>query len=65
MITLYLYIYTYIYITSHARLAVFEEKLTGSEPNPAFVGGNGELIIPTDILRHTRNDSRILQLEYR
>lgn len=46
-------------------LAVFEEKLSSSEPNAGFVSGNGELIIPTDILRHTRNDSRILQLEYR
>ncbi|KAH8391740.1 hypothetical protein KR215_001089, partial [Drosophila sulfurigaster] len=43
---------------------LFEEKLTGSEPNTGFVGGNGELIIPTDIMRHSRNDSRTMQLEY-
>ncbi|KAH8263213.1 hypothetical protein KR044_005953, partial [Drosophila immigrans] len=43
---------------------LFEEKLSSSEPNTGFVGGNGDLIIPTDILRHSRNDSRTMQLEY-
>ncbi|KAH8376525.1 hypothetical protein KR093_000020, partial [Drosophila rubida] len=43
---------------------LFEEKLSGSEPNTGFVSGNGDLLIPTDIMRHSRNDSRTLQLEY-
>ncbi|XP_030557469.1 solute carrier organic anion transporter family member 5A1 [Drosophila novamexicana] len=43
---------------------LFEEKLTGGDPSTGFVAGNGELIIPTEILRHSRNDSRTLQLEY-
>ncbi|ALC38471.1 Oatp30B [Drosophila busckii] len=45
---------------------LFEEKLSGGEPPGAvFVSsGNRELIIPTDILRHSRNDSRTMQLEY-
>ncbi|KAL7741793.1 hypothetical protein ACLKA6_000398 [Drosophila palustris] len=43
---------------------LFEEKLSGSEPNTGFVGGNGDLMMPTEILRHSRNDSRTMQLEY-
>ncbi|KAH8282669.1 hypothetical protein KR054_009059 [Drosophila jambulina] len=43
---------------------LFEEKLTGAEPATGFVGGGGELIIPTDILRHSRNDSRTMQMDY-
>ncbi|KAH8412396.1 hypothetical protein KR009_001801 [Drosophila setifemur] len=43
---------------------LFEEKLSGAEPSTAFVGGGGELIIPTDILRHSRNDSRTMQMDY-
>ncbi|XP_016941807.3 solute carrier organic anion transporter family member 3A1 [Drosophila suzukii] len=43
---------------------LFEEKLSGAEPSTAFVGGGGELIIPTEILRHSRNDSRTMQMDY-
>ncbi|EDW37250.1 GL26157 [Drosophila persimilis] len=43
---------------------LFEEKLSGAEPAAGFVGGAGELIIPTDILRHSRNDSRTMQMDY-
>ncbi|KRG03279.1 solute carrier organic anion transporter family member 5A1 isoform X2 [Drosophila mojavensis] len=47
---------------------LFEEKLTGGDASTGFVAGNGELIIPTEILRHSRNesrnDSRTMQLEY-
>nr|NP_609293.2 organic anion transporting polypeptide 30B, isoform B [Drosophila melanogaster]NP_723463.1 organic anion transporting polypeptide 30B, isoform A [Drosophila melanogaster]NP_995668.1 organic anion transporting polypeptide 30B, isoform C [Drosophila melanogaster]AAF52781.2 organic anion transporting polypeptide 30B, isoform A [Drosophila melanogaster]AAN10695.1 organic anion transporting polypeptide 30B, isoform B [Drosophila melanogaster]AAS64664.1 organic anion transporting polypeptide 30B, len=43
---------------------LFEEKLSGAEPSTAFVGGGGELIIPTDILRHSRNDSRTMHMDY-
>ncbi|EDV98917.1 GH13584 [Drosophila grimshawi] len=42
---------------------LFEEKLTGGDPSTNFVGGH-ELIIPTDILRHSRNDSRTMQMDY-
>ncbi|KAH8285733.1 hypothetical protein KR018_001274 [Drosophila ironensis] len=43
---------------------LFEEKRTGAEAPTAFVGSGGELIIPTEILRHSRNDSRTMQMDY-
>ncbi|XP_067621628.1 solute carrier organic anion transporter family member 3A1 isoform X2 [Eurosta solidaginis] len=42
---------------------LFEEKLTTNETNPPF-GSNGELILTSEVLRHSRNDSRTIQLEY-
>ncbi|XP_068140516.1 LOW QUALITY PROTEIN: solute carrier organic anion transporter family member 3A1 [Drosophila tropicalis] len=42
---------------------LFEEKLSGGDA-PNNFGGGGELIIPTDILRHSRNDSRTMQMDY-
>ncbi|EDV33018.1 uncharacterized protein Dana_GF22759, isoform B [Drosophila ananassae] len=43
---------------------LFEEKRSAAEPPTAFVGSGGELIIPTEILRHSRNDSRTMQMDY-
>ncbi|CAD6997100.1 unnamed protein product [Ceratitis capitata] len=42
---------------------LFEEKLTTNDTNPAY-GSNGEIILTSDVLRHSRNDSRTIQLEY-
>ncbi|XP_030376921.1 solute carrier organic anion transporter family member 5A1 isoform X2 [Scaptodrosophila lebanonensis] len=43
---------------------LFEEKLTGhGEPNANRLSG-GELIIPNDVMRHSRNDSRTMQQDY-
>ncbi|XP_053960049.1 uncharacterized protein LOC128864424 isoform X1 [Anastrepha ludens] len=42
---------------------LFEEKLTTNETNPIY-GSNGEIILTSDVVRHSRNDSRTIQLEY-
>lgn len=42
---------------------LFEEKLTTNETNPQY-GSNGDIILTSDVLRHSRNDSRTIQLEY-
>lgn len=43
-------------------LLVFEEKMSGHDNNPNY--DDGELALKSDNYRHSRNNSRTVQLEY-